>query len=55
MHFFLYTYYLANGYDPKYALQLANYAGAISVSRIGTRNSIPTKEEMEVPVIIIKK
>ncbi len=41
------TYYLANGYDPKYALQLANYAGAISVSRIGTRNSIPTKEEME--------
>ena len=41
------TYYLANGYDPKFALQLANYAGAISVSRIGTRNSIPLKEEME--------
>ena len=41
------TYYLANGYDSKYALQLANYAGAISVSRIGTRNSIPLKEEME--------
>lgn len=41
------TYYLANGYDPKNALQLANYAGAISVSRIGTRNSIPLKEEME--------
>lgn len=41
------TYYLANGYDPKFAIQLANYAGAISVSRIGTRNSIPLKEEME--------
>ena len=41
------TYYLANGYDPKFALQLANYAGAISVSRIGTRNSIPLMEEME--------
>ena len=41
------TYYLANGYDPKFALQLANYAGAISVSRVGTRNSIPLKEEME--------
>ena len=41
------TYYLANGYDPKFALQLANYAGAISVSRVGTRNSIPLKEEMK--------
>ena len=41
------TYYLANGYEPKFAIQLANYAGAISVSRIGTRNSIPLKEEME--------
>ena len=41
------TYYLARGYDAYNALRLANYAGAISVSRIGTRNSIPTKEEME--------
>ena len=41
------TYYLASGYDAINALKLANYAGAISVSRIGTRNSIPTKEEME--------
>ena len=41
------TYYLARGYDAFNALKLANYAGAISVSRIGTRNSIPTKEEME--------
>lgn len=41
------TYYLSRGYDSLNALKLANYAGAISVSRIGTRNSIPTKEEME--------
>ncbi len=41
------TYYLSRGYDAVNALKLANYAGAISVSRIGTRNSIPTKEEME--------
>lgn len=41
------TYYLARGYDAYNALRLANYAGAISVSRVGTRNSIPTKEEME--------
>ena len=41
------TYYLARGYDAYNALRLANYAGAISVSRIGTRNSIPTIEEME--------
>lgn len=42
-----FTYYLAKGYDAVNVLKLANYAGAISVSRIGTRNSIPTKEEME--------
>ena len=42
-----FTYYLSRGYDIINVLKLANYAGAISVSRIGTRNSIPTKEEME--------
>lgn len=42
-----FTYYLANGYEIINVLKLANIAGAISVSRIGTRNSIPTKEEME--------
>lgn len=43
-----FTYYLSLGYNIKEVLKLSNYAGAISVSRIGTRNSIPTKEEMEV-------
>ena len=42
-----FTYYLSRDYDIINVLKLANYAGAISVSRIGTRNSIPTKEEME--------
>ena len=42
-----FTYYLSLGYNIKEVLKLSNYAGAISVSRIGTRNSIPTKEEME--------
>ena len=42
-----FTYYLSKGYEIKKVLKLANMAGAISVSRIGTRNSIPTLEEME--------
>ena len=42
-----FTYYLSLGYDMEKVLKLANIAGAISVSRIGTRNSIPTLEEME--------
>lgn len=42
-----FTYYLSKGYDIKKVLKLSNIAGAISVSRIGTRNSIPTLEEME--------
>ena len=34
-------------YDFEKVLKLSNIAGAISVSRIGTRASIPTLEEME--------
>ena len=42
-----FTYGIAKNYDFEKTLKLANIAGAISVSRIGTRASIPTIEEME--------
>lgn len=42
-----FTYGIAKGYDFEKVLKLSNIAGAISVSRIGTRASIPTLEEME--------
>ena len=42
-----FTYGVAKGYDFEKILKISNIAGAISVSRIGTRASIPTLEEME--------
>jgi len=42
-----FTYGIAKGYDFEKVLKLSNIAGAISVTRIGTRVSIPTLEEME--------
>lgn len=42
-----FTYGIAKKYDYEKVLKLSNIAGAISVSRIGTRASIPTLEEME--------
>jgi len=42
-----FTYGIAKGYDFEKVLKLSNIAGAISVTRIGTRASIPTLEEME--------
>ena len=42
-----FTYFLSHNVDIINVLKLSNYAGAISVTRIGTRKSIPTKEEME--------
>lgn len=42
-----FTYGIAKKYDFETVLKLSNIAGAISVTRIGGRNSIPTKEEME--------
>lgn len=42
-----FTYGIAKNYDFEKVLKLSNIAGAISVSRIGTRASIPTLEEME--------
>ncbi len=42
-----FTYGIAKKYDFETVLKLSNIAGAISVSRIGTRVSIPTIEEMK--------
>lgn len=42
-----FTYGIAQKYDFETILKLSNIAGAISVTRVGGRNSIPTKEEME--------
>ena len=42
-----FTYGIARKFDFETVLKLSNIAGAISVSRIGTRASIPTLEEME--------
>ncbi len=42
-----FTYGIAKGYSLEKTLKLANIAGAISVTRIGGRYSIPTKEEMD--------
>ena len=42
-----FTYGIAKRYDFEKVLKLSNIAGAISVSRVGTRASIPTLEEME--------
>ena len=42
-----FTYYLSKGYDIKKILKLSNIAGAISVTRVGTRNSIPSIKEVQ--------
>lgn len=42
-----FTYGIANKFDFEKVLKYANIAGAISVTRIGGRYSIPTIEEME--------
>lgn len=41
-----FTYFIANNYSLKDALRLSNITGAISVTRIGSRNSIPTLNEV---------
>lgn len=41
-----FVYGLANNFDLEKNLKLSNIAGAISITRVGTRNSIPTMEEM---------
>ena len=41
-----FTYFIANNYSLKESLRLANITGAISVTRIGSRNSIPMLSEV---------
>lgn len=41
-----FTYFVAEGYSLEEALFLSNVTGAISVTRLGSRNSIPTLEEV---------
>lgn len=41
------TYGLANNYPLEEALKIGNIAGALSVEKVGSRNSIPSKEEMK--------
>ena len=41
-----FTYFIANNYSLKDSLRLANITGAISVTRLGSRNSIPILSEV---------
>ena len=41
-----FTYGIAKGFDFEKTLKIANIAGAVSVTRVGGRNSIPTGAEM---------
>lgn len=42
-----FTYCVANNFDFEKTLRFSNIAGAISVTRVGSKNSIATLEEME--------
>ena len=42
-----FVYGIAKGFDLEKAVRYANLAGAISVTRIGGRYSIPSLDEME--------
>lgn len=41
-----FTYFIANNYDFYEALRLSNIAGALSVEKIGSKNSMPKLEEV---------
>lgn len=41
-----FTYFIGNGYSLKETIKYASITGAISVTRIGSRNSIPTLNEV---------
>ena len=41
-----FTYFIANNYDFKEAIRLSNIAGALSVTKIGSKNSMPTLSEV---------
>lgn len=42
-----FTYGIANGFDYENVIQMSNIAGALSVTKIGGRNSVASIEEME--------
>lgn len=42
-----FTYGIANQFDYEDIIKIANIAGGISVTKVGGRNSVPTKEEMK--------
>ncbi len=42
-----FTYGIANGYDYEDVIRISNIAGAFSVTRVGGRYSVPSKEEMK--------
>ena len=41
-----FTYFISNGFPLSKTMYLSNVAGALSVSKLGSRYSIPTKEEV---------
>ena len=41
-----FAYFISNGYNLEDAIRLSSITGAISVTRIGSRNSIPTLKEV---------
>ncbi len=41
-----FTYFISNGFPLSKTMYLSNIAGALSVSKLGSRYSIPTKEEV---------
>ena len=41
-----FTYFISNGYDLKETMRLANITGALSVTKLGSRFSMPTLDEV---------
>jgi len=41
-----FTYFIAHGYSLKETMRLSNITGGLSVTKLGSRNSIPTLEEV---------
>ena len=42
-----FTYCIANNYSLEKTLKIANITGALSVTKIGSKNSIPEKEDIK--------
>ena len=41
-----FTHFIANGYDLLEAMKYSNIAGALSVMKIGSKNSMPNYEDV---------